>query len=90
MEFLPAPTPWDTSWGAITAKDELKYTYSITRGGKTINGFAKGHIKLDNGTPSIQGAYYQLPPVEPFDGYFEMRRQKTDKDLIWFPKDDKQ
>jgi hypothetical protein len=84
---IDPPFSWNSSWGAITEKDVIRFTYTITTQDGTINGYALGNIKYSNGRASeFTGSYYQLPPFKPQYGGLDFRRMKDSSDRKWKPK----
>lgn len=80
------PFNWQTTWGAITDENLLRFTYTITTPDGTIEGYAWGVIKGEKSKPhTIEGNFYQLPPFQPMFGTFELRRMSNDSDLRWMP-----
>ena len=72
---LATPFYWETDWAAITDRDSMKFTYSITTNDGVVNGYAYGDIKRQNGLPSkMEGMFYQLPPFKPLHGTLELTK----------------
>lgn len=68
---------WSTDWCAITGKDEIRLSYTITTNDGTIKGYGKGLIKYENGgSKAIVGTFYQLPPYNAIHGGMEFVRKK--------------
>jgi hypothetical protein len=68
---------WSTDWAAFTDKNRIKYTYHIATERGEISGFADGAItELRNGIPTrIEGTFYQLPPLDPMYGNYELVKE---------------
>lgn len=85
---ITPPFTWSESWGAITERNELKFTYNITLDNGVITGFANGVIKYENNAPvAIDGRFYQMPPFKALHGGMIFRRMKSTEDRAWVPKE---
>jgi len=85
-QLLNPPFNWQTSWGAITGENLLRFTYIITTPDGTIEGYAWGTIKGGKSNPhTIEGNFYQLPPFRPMFGTVILRRMSSAEDLKWIP-----
>jgi hypothetical protein len=80
VRTLAIPYKWETTWGDFISKDNVAYTYEITKVDKHIKGYAEGTVENSD---YITGNYWQLPPEDPLFGYFEFRRQKDNSDITW-------
>lgn len=80
------PFPWTTKSGAYVDESELLWSYTVSLGEETINGFGEGRIsKFEDDTPvEITGHYYQVPPVDPLHGEVKFRRMASETDYAWF------
>jgi len=86
-EKINPPFSWNTNWGWITGKDQIKFTYEITTVGGTIQGYAVGAVAFENGRPSsFSGSFYQLPPYQSLFGGMDFRKTKDFSDRKWIPK----
>lgn len=76
---------WSTTWGSITDKDTVKFTYSIPIPGESeISGFCYGKIERRNGQADrLVGMFYQLPPAKARYGSIEFQPQDNSDDKDW-------
>ena len=83
-EFDP-PFCWNSDWGCVSDENEIRFTYSVTTGDGTINGYAHGQLKVDSkGRPQfIEGSFWQLSPTMPLKGGMTFRRMKDSADRKW-------